>query len=404
MSRSKRSDPKPYKRPNGVYYVDVYDKNGKRKQKSTNQREYAAAVMRARQIRNDELVRPTLGSKKEKGLTLEGAIGALIAQGIRDKKKPSTVRDYSFKGTRLVDYFGQARAITAFSQKIMEKYRADRLQMPQRHPWGDLKHGADGEVKLPSEHTIQKECRLLIQVAMLADVPEKEATGWMPKLYRDKKTNYYTPRERWLPIDQCIALVDHMSVGHNADVCRRDHVAAYINMGLRFEELYKIRVKDVHLDEGWVWVDGTKTDSAHRVVWLSDNMKDIFKRRVARLRHGDQVFESWGSPLAHLQRAAKRAGIPLREDGETINFITLRRTFCSHMATGGTPLAHCAKLMGHASTEMVEKVYARLAPESLQSAIQNAPNIAVRGAPVAVIGGAKKKTARKAAKRTRKAS
>ena len=386
MSRVKRTDPTPYKRPNGVYYVDVYDLHGKRKQKSTNQRTYKTAVVRARQIQKDELVRPSLGSKKQKGLTLEEAIGALIAKGTADKKKAKTVQDYGIKGTHLVDYFGQNRAITAFSQKVMEKYRVDRLRMPLRHPWGDFKRNSNGDVKTPSEHQIQKECRLLIQVAMLADVPGKEATAWMPKLYCDKKSNYYTPRSRWLPVDECQALVDHLSVDARAHVCRRDHVAAYIMMGLRFEELYKIRVKDVHLAEGWVWVDGTKTDGAHRVVWLSDKMLEIFERRVAKLRHGDQVFETWINALPHLQRAGERAGIPALDEGETLNFITLRRTFCSHMATNGVSMAHCAKLMGHSSTEMVEKVYAKLAPESLQEAVQKGVQVVINGAPVADIG------------------
>jgi integrase len=62
---------------------------------------------------------------------------------------------------------------------------------------------------------------------------------------------------------------------------------------------------------------------------------------------------------------------PIRFDTVTPN--DLRRTFGSWLAQRGVPLFHAAKLMGHGSTKMLERIYAQLAPENARDAIALLP-------------------------------
>jgi integrase len=47
----------------------------------------------------------------------------------------------------------------------------------------------------------------------------------------------------------------------------------------------------------------------------------------------------------------------------------LRRTFASWLANSGVPILQARDLMGHANLAMLEKVYARLAPQTLHAAV-----------------------------------
>ncbi|HMJ14785.1 MAG TPA: tyrosine-type recombinase/integrase, partial [Polyangiaceae bacterium] len=51
----------------------------------------------------------------------------------------------------------------------------------------------------------------------------------------------------------------------------------------------------------------------------------------------------------------------------------LRRTYASWLAQAGVPMLHAMKLMGHGSTQMLERVYAQLAPEHLKEAVALLP-------------------------------
>jgi len=72
-----------------------------------------------------------------------------------------------------------------------------------------------------------------------------------------------------------------------------------------------------------------------------------------------------------LNRACKRAGIPT---GLTTN--DLRRTYATLMARAGVPILHLRDLMGHSSTKMLEKVYARVSQDQhMHDAIAHLPRL-----------------------------
>jgi integrase len=128
-------------------------------------------------------------------------------------------------------------------------------------------------------------------------------------------------------------------------------------------------------------------------MYLSTTAKTIFKAKLKTAEPGEPLFEYWarGSAERDLKAAwkrarrdalekAKRKGRVLTGWPERISFNDLRRTFCSAMTTAGVPMQHCAELMGHASSDMVQFVYARLAPDSLHAAVDMLPGLDVTAA------------------------
>jgi integrase len=64
-----------------------------------------------------------------------------------------------------------------------------------------------------------------------------------------------------------------------------------------------------------------------------------------------------------------------RADVPRVTYKDLRRSFCSWMCQAGVPMHHVTRLMGHGSSQMVQRVYGHLAPETYAEAIAKMPRV-----------------------------
>jgi integrase len=138
---------------------------------------------------------------------------------------------------------------------------------------------------------------------------------------------------------------------------RRDHLIMYRALGIRSSELWRIQREDVHLDEGYVFVNGTKTKPSQRDVPLHAMVAEVLERRL-RERPADQpLFEKWSHSACWraLNRWARKAGVP---HGVSLN--DFRRSFTTDLLLAGASDNHVATFLGHGSTTMISKVYGRL--------------------------------------------
>ena len=85
---------------------------------------------------------------------------------------------------------------------------------------------------------------------------------------------------------------------------------------------------------------------------MSSDVRAILDER----RHRTPMFPRWSNNnmLRDLTLACGLAGIP------PVSANDLRRTFATWLARAGVPILHVSKMMGHASTKMLEQVYARV--------------------------------------------
>ena len=130
-------------------------------------------------------------------------------------------------------------------------------------------------------------------------------------------------------------------------------------------ELGLERAGAADLDGDRLLVRGTKTEKAWRWLPVSPALAPVLERRV-KVRDGE-LFPEWKNDRPALVAACAKAGI------EPVTPNDLRRTFCSWLANAGVSPLVAARLMGHTSTIMVERVYARLGVEVQADAIARLP-------------------------------
>jgi integrase len=170
---------------------------------------------------------------------------------------------------------------------------------------------------------------------------------------------------------------------------RRDYIICYLHLGLRKSELYRIHGDDCNFVTREVRIRGTKTDKSDRLIPMSPEVYDVLWSR----RNDVPMFEFWheGNADRELRKYAARAGLGpvsiVRYRGRTyrfaaVSFNDLRRTFATSLAAAGVPLIHLMHLMGHKSTRMLEKVYARVqAGEHMHEAIAKLAKLLMRPDP-----------------------
>jgi integrase len=294
----------------------------------------------AKKIAVDRLLRP----EDPEAFTLRQALDMLAAHKIRTKRSEATMEILRTKGRHLFRHLGPNVNLNTFSLADAERYM-------------DLRT-AEG-VGL---HTVEKEFRELRGACRLGHKHKLytgDATQWWPDALR----NVYTPRDRWLTLEEFRRLRMAAFIG------RRDHLDAYVYTGATYSELYRIRAEHVVGDR--VFIDGTKTKHRKRWVPIHASIALMMARLVAT-SDGGQLFRPWLSQNMgkSLGRWCVKAGI------ERVSANDLRRTFASWMASAGVPSLHVSRLMGHAKeSAMVARVYAQLSDQSTRDAIDAMPGI-----------------------------
>lgn len=150
---------------------------------------------------------------------------------------------------------------------------------------------------------------------------------------------------------------------------REDIVIFLLRMtGLRLGEALALTNRDVNVGEGSITVNTSKTVAGLRSIPISPELRQHIERWSAFTRR-EGLFQPDGAFLVTrnltamkpqyveqvVARVAARAGLPRR-----VTPHTLRRTFGSDLVNRGVRLEVVSRLLGHASTAITEKAYARL--------------------------------------------
>jgi len=216
-----------------------------------------------------------------------------------------------------------------------------------------------------SAHTALKELTTLgqgLRKAKKYKLFPGEPSLVIPDALRDGEV--YVPSDRWLTADEYAA---SRAV---ATPYRRAWIDFLVETGSDLGEMHKI-TKDDHTDfstmrgpRGAVFIPGTKSGSRERWVPLTRVARGAVDIRMEE--PGRMLFEPvWQSSnfKRSTRRWSKHTGV------EPFVAKDLRRTFCSRHAQLGTPMIHLERLMGHADSRMIKKVYARLCPDTFEQAI-----------------------------------
>jgi integrase len=314
-----------YKR-GGVWYCWGYDASGARWRESTKQHDRQAAAIVAREIAR----RRAHASTEAPAVGLRDALVMVGEADARAGRSAAVAEILSLKGRHLVAFFGPAWNIREASRTELERY-------------------ADHRRASVSRHTVAKELWTLRRACRVSGVAWTDAL--MPDLGR-----VYTPRDRWLTWGEYLALRSKLASD------RADYLDAYVYLGTRRSELHGLEARDVERER--VLIRGTKTERAHRWVPIAEPLRPVLERRA---REGGKLFPFWGNDRRDIAVACKAEKIAPVTPND------LRRTFASWLANASVSPLVTARLMGHTSTRMVERVYARLGVEIQADAIARLP-------------------------------
>ncbi len=189
----------------------------------------------------------------------------------------------------------------------------------------------------------------------------------------------YRPRDRWLTREQGAALLAVLPLR------RRLWAAIALFAGLRDSEVEGLLWEHVDGEEGWLRAPGTKTTGAWRMIPIAPELAALLADAAAAAKDAGAtgrtpVVVPWASVRRDLPRALDRAlrdgrprkRLPKGERQPPYPKLTpndLRRTFASWLVQAGVPLLVVARLLGHSSTRMVERVYGHLSQASYRDAI-----------------------------------
>jgi integrase len=352
--------PTLYRRKDSPYlWCWGFDANGEKWKASTKQKSERAARTAARAIERRRL--ETGAESALLPMPLSEALDALAVHKRRKKVSAGTMQKFESKRAPLERIFGARTNVHAIALGDVERYLdTRRAEMVRRV---DLVAGAEGlertEREQPiSDHTIAMEIGFLLEALRRLkkhDLYDGDPDALWPEAL---DAAIYTPRDRWLSHAELqsllLALTEH----------RRRYVQLYVLTGMRRGELYQCeragdvlrvrqtkgnaKVAEVKIREVPLCADARAILDAHPLPWP----------RWEGGRQGDDI-----------KRACARAGIP------HVSTNDLRRTFVSWLANAGVPELTVVRLVGHNSSAMVRRVYAQLAPATLQEAVDRLPSL-----------------------------
>lgn len=166
----------------------------------------------------------------------------------------------------------------------------------------------------------------------------------------------YKPRETSLSWEQIDKLLPELGL-------RARPVAYALMTGARRKEVFAAQSGDLDAVAWRVRIRGTKTDLAARTIPVPLPMRRLY---VWLGKADGPPFPSWGNARRDLHAACARADVP------EVTWNDLRRTFASLLVQAGVAPHIVAKLLGHSTTAMVDKVYGRQTVESLETLVDAA--------------------------------
>lgn len=305
-----------------VWYVEAhYWQDGKRKRarRSTGVRDDGTVKSRrsAEVIGRDIEQSLALGQGRvARPTTITQAVRALVEQQERAGRAQASIEIVIEKGRHLIDFYG--------ADTPLEKCT-------------DIGAYAKAALAVRKPATVARELRTLVLAF--------KAVGLTPPSLPELAET--AARERFLTREEQLKLLAATPSAY------RDHMICYLHLGVRKSELFRIQSDDCNFVTREVRVRGTKTDEADRILPMSPEVYDVLWSR----REDSPTFAFWheGNADRELRRWAKRAQLG------PLSFNDLRRTFATTLAIAGVPILHLMHLMGHKSTRMLERVYARVA-------------------------------------------
>jgi integrase len=253
---------------------------------------------------------------------------------VKVERRPNTHRCYSVSVKNLLPRFGAKR---------LDEITADEIRQFKEARLKDGRSGATVNRDL--------EClRRMFCVAMKTDVI-------ITSPFVARKVEFLPENGR----ERVLTFTEERVYLSKANPLLRDVATIILEMGLRPEEVFRMRGHDVHLTAAtpFVHVPCGKTANARRDVAVTVKVLPILRRRLKRAK-GEYLFpfrvgggHDWTQPMKQLQPAHRQA---LKDSGvPAFRLYDLRHTYGTRAAEAGMDPLTLMKTMGHADLKTTQR-------------------------------------------------
>lgn len=191
-----------------------------------------------------------------------------------------------------------------------------------------------------------------------------EREGWLPKAPYIHRPDPGEPRGRWLSRDEA----ERLKAG-----CVMPHVRLFVEIalatGARPGAILDLTWAQISFDLGRVDFNRpgrSRTRKGRANVRMNADVRAALEAAHER-RRGDSVVQWAGDPIKSVKKGFAEACRRAKLKGVTP--VTLRHTAATWMAEAGVPMRQISLCLGHTSTEVTERVYAKHTPEYLKDAV-----------------------------------
>jgi integrase len=173
------------------------------------------------------------------------------------------------------------------------------------------------------------------------------------------------PRDRWLSHDEAARLVA---------ACDQPHLKLYVmialHTGARPGAILDLTWEQILWDRGLINFNPlgrARTHKGRPLVKMTPELRSALEAAHEAKNPGAVYVVSWGRRKVKTVKRAFAAAC-VRAELEDVTPHTLRHTAATWMAERGVPMRQISLQLGHSSTDVTERVYAKHSPEYLQDA------------------------------------
>lgn len=331
------------RKKNGTWWCEFYDASGGRVRCTTKCKDYRAAELAARKLERDAHD-PNRPAANEAPYTVREALAHFVQHGCPEVAE-ATVGMYIEKAGHLARLIGSRDVSELQDISVMQGYIRER--------------GEEGAAR----GTIKKEIVTMRQTLYAA--LEAKRIKFDPRIAFPRFSARYQPKDRWLTPDEFGRLLTAFGPSSDPALHRQGSphrqlwliIAVYT--GGRDSEVDGLRWEDIDWRGRMIHIRGTKTRTQD-VTTGSDRevpLQPVLGAVLARCRQDSgYIVGEWKNVRRDLHAACgkRRANIPPCSPND------LRRTFATWLANMGTSELAVSKMLGHGSSQMVRRVYAKL--------------------------------------------
>lgn len=337
----------PLYKKRGIFYTYGYDEEQKWA-KSTEETRRDEAILVARAIHETKLAQ---AKERKETFRLDVCLDEYL-RSLEGTIKARSIAIHQRKANNLCETLGDGFNANQLNLTTLENYFQERRR-----------EGA-------SAYYIEQELSFLYSAIRYAQRKDRLKHINVDAIRPRGSTGNYAPEVRYLS-DEEIKKAIGACTGTLAKY--RDYLITYIHLGIRRDEIHRILPE--HVKEESVFIDGTKTRKARRHIPTSPMVRAILARRKKITEQGSPLFRSQVDISKVCGRIAKKAGIARFSHND------LRRTFCCLLLNRNISNRTIADLLGHTTTDMVDRVYGTIAQETKARAIATLPSFEIEEAP-----------------------